>query len=710
MSKNREDPLFWRKQFQGWASHAVPVLDQYVRYTRWFRGEMGDVERRLSGQLPRGARKTLVCLTNLVVRQSRAELFFRAPRFYVRPPGTLNSQVFTPELAHVETLGLNHTVQTVGLYRQCRRMLLDGLLGPFMVGKVGYSADIAIDDDLIDEQRAVADAENQKFLAAGVRMRMKEDDYDPAHIERHDQMISLAERGAIALPKKALDYLRKHRQQHQDRQDKGGGRTTEIVRNDSVFFRRRSPLNVFRDPWHDDLEDFEWVSERFLARLDDVQANKMYSAKARSELGTVSSKWTADSGLPPLPSEALMSPDQYTLLYEVVDLVDKQVLLLGHGCKTPLLVRPYKLADIMPSGPYIFSSFMEDPLEDFGIPPPAVYEAHQIAASYIASINTTAIKRSLPKVLYDANLIRADEIEETKRGQVAALIPLRNMPPGTKAQDAFFQTPIAEVPEQNNVSLAWNQRMCEQLSGLGSAKMAGGDHSRTATASAISSESTSNLSEDNASVVDDMLQTTGRMLVRLKRRFYSKYRMAEEVGEEALDHWPDLWATRDIVNDRGVLLVPGSSRRSNSAVEQKMLEEAYTIVAQDPTADPAFKIEILERLFESLGIYGLDFAGAKQRMEAAQMAAQMDGMTGQGDDQDGDEGGGAAGAPARPSRGPQGGPPRRSESQGTRPDDALQGRSNAGGGRVPTGAGAGDKLRLFRNKKLAAGSRRGRGA
>jgi hypothetical protein len=156
------------------------------------------------------------------------------------------------------------------------------------------------------------------------------------------------------------------------------------------------------------------------------------------------------------------------------------------------------------------------------------------------------------------------------------------------------------------------------------------------------------------------------------------------------------------VNDRGVLLVPGSSRRSNSAVEQKMLEEAYTIIAADPTVDPAFKMEILERLFESLGIYGLDFAGAKQRMEAAQMAAQMDSMTG--------EGGGEPGGPQNAPGGPQARPPRRSESQGTRPDDAMQGRANTGGGRVPTGAGQGDKLRLFRNKKVSAGSKRGRGA
>lgn len=701
----REDPIFWRKQCMAYSTHAQPVLDQYVRYCRWFRGEMGDLERRLANQLPRGTKKTMVSLTNLVVVTARAELFFRAPRFHVRPPGTLNSSLFTPELAHVETLGLNHTVQEVGLYRQGRKALLDGLLGPFMVMKVGYSADVGIDDELVEEQRSVADQENQKFVGAGIRMKMKEDDVDAVHIEQHEQVLSLAQRGALQLPKKEMKYLEKHVQMHRDRMEKGGGRGTETIRKDSVFVKRISPLNFFMDPWHDDLDDREWTGYRYIMRIEDVKANNDYSKKARDGITAVSQKWLADSGLPPLPSESLMTPDQYTLCYEIVDHVKKQVLILGHGASVPLLIKPYKLANIMPSGPYVVRSFMEDPLEDYGIPPPAIYEAHQLAASFIASVNTTAVKRSLPKVLYDPSKISPQEIEELKRGQVAGLIPVKNLGPNQKIKDIFEQTPVAQIPEQNLAIGAYHERKAEQLSGLGSAKLAGGDQSKTATASAIIGEATTTLAEDRASVVDDMLQEVGRKLVRLKRCFYTSYRMAEEVGEEAIEHWPREWATRDIVNDRGVGLVSGSSRRNNAAVEQKMLEEAYTLVSQDPMFQMipsaiGMKFEILERLMESLGQYGFDYAGVKRDVLAAIGAGQAGpgasegagGPSGQNPDEN------APAAPGEPVRANlyQARTQANTNAGGGTRSDQIGGVNNVGGGRVPTGASKGDKPRLMR--------------
>ena len=671
-----DDPALWDRRIDAWRQRTSVAMEQYVRYVRWFRGDMADVEKTVAARLPRRARTTLVNLTNLVTRTARAELFFRCPRFVVRPSGSLHKALFTSGLARTETALLNHTAIETDLYREGRKALIDGLLGPFFVFKIGYAAQVGIDTSAVEEQKLLAREEDQKFVAAGIRPRLRDDDLDAVHYEQHDQTIAASERGAINLPRKALDYLRKHRDKHKDRLDQGLGRPSETVRAERVFLRRRNPLNVYFDPHAEGPADREWCGENYLARIEEVQQTKEFSSKARDGVIPVTSRWS-HLGRFGLPTESVQAPDEYCLLNEVVDLVNQKVITYAQGGKEVLGIKDWTLGAILPSGPYVDASFMEDPLEDQGIPPPAAFEAHQIAASYIASINTTAVKRSVPKIAFDASVLSPQDIEEIRRGLPGGMIPLKRLAPGMKVSDVIQQIPPAEVPAQNLQQLLYHERKIEQYSGLGSSKLAGGDFSRTATASALIGESVATMSEDLASVVDDVLGRLGRFAERLNRKFLSRYQVSEIVGDEALDAWPDTWAQRDIVNDRGILVIPGSSRRNNNAVEQQLLQGAYGLVAADPLLPPAFRMEVLRRVLESMGLFGFDYEGVDQAMVEQEVLARL-------------TGGGAEGPGAPP--GASGG---RESSEPSRAA-MLQGMANVGGGRMRTGASEGDRPRFFR--------------
>ena len=220
-------------------------------------------------------------------------------------------------------------------------------------------------------------------------------------------------------------------------------------------------------------------------------------------------------------------------------------------------------------------------------------------------------------------------------------------------------------------------RRIEQISGLGSARLGGGDFAKTATASAIISESSGTINEDFQCVLDDWFTRIYRAVLRLMRRFYPPVLVGELVGEEALEVWPPEWAVRDIVQDKGASVIAGSSRRRNESVEQKLMTDFYAIVAPDPMLPPNIKIELLKRLFDSYGMYGIDLGGMEE-MAKVQMMQQI-----------------TSGAAAKEAA--DGGPPAPRGSEATEGPGAMAGgMANVGGGRLPTGASEGDNPRMMR--------------
>lgn len=678
----RQTVAYWEDQVSASSRHQQEGLADFAKYSAWLRGDMSDITG--------GIRRTLRCretdvvsvnLFSLVTKSLLGDLFYRAPRAFCKPTQGFGPSVFSPELAKLETKLLNDWIEEADLYGTGRRCLIDGLISPSFCVKVGYSSEIAVDQNLIDEQRQVAQIEDQLYTSVGTKMRLKDTDLDKVHSDQHNATLAAIERGDILVPEKAIEYLKKHIKKHDERMKKGGSRSAETIRWERVFARRVNPLRLIKDPWAESDNELEWIGEMFLRPIEEVHNNPKYDPEARMAVNEVNTRHENLPEVSALIQETVNSSEKYALLYEIVDLKGGKVITFSKGATKPLRVVDYALHTILPSGPYILSSFFIDPVTDIGIPSPRSYESHQRAATFMATLNQLMARRNIAKMVYASDHVDETEIEKIKSATLNGIVPLKGLA-GKNIKDIFQWLEPSVIPDQNIAIEERQKRYIEQLSGRGSANLGGGDFAKTATASAIVNESTSSMSEDYASVMDDWLSRVLRAVLRLMRRFYTPARVAELVGDEALDIWPApvgelnapvRWSERDIRQDKGCSVVPGSARRKNEAVERQQLMELYAATSSNPMLPPTVSVELLKRIFDAHGLYGFDLSEMQSMMEQqlAQQQAQQ----------------AMAAAGVAPPPGGEG-PPTES--------GMAQGMANVGGGRVPTGASEGDAERPLR--------------
>ncbi len=669
-SKQREMPAYWDTARKAYYDHTVEALQEYRRYAKWFAGDMSDVTATirdthgLSGIVESN-------MTNLAARMSRAELLFRNPRFQVRPPRTFGETVFTSELAKIESILLNDFVEETDFYTVGRAVILDMLLGPHGVFKIGLKTEIAENKEITKAQRMIASAEDQKMIQ-GLKPRVSlTKDVHSLHLDQHEEALAMIERGDLEVPSEVLGNIMAHIEKHKKALKKYGQRSNETLRDQHVIIRRISPLAFFYDPWADNRHDRAWVGMSFIRPRWQCEQDPSYNAMARKHLNTFQFTNIEDMAGDYDRYVRLSDHTDHCLLYEIVDLESGKVLTYNQGSHMLLKIVDYELADVLPSGPYIDAAFNMDSMTNIGVPPPKLYEGHQVTLSLLESVAATTAVRSVPKNAAVADAFTAEELEKLRSGTPAALIVLKRLTNGQKITDVLQNIPGPAIDPQT-IAIADRQvRAIERYSGLGSAKLAGGDFSKTATASAIVNESTGTLSEDQSSVLDDLLSRVGRGVLRLLRRYYTPAMVAQRIGQEALVHWPETWADRDIINDRGVSVVPGSARRKNSAVEARMNMDAYQLIAQNPFIPPEVHVELLQRIYDSLGLYGIDFTGMETALRLQKQQATLQLLLGQ----------------QQQAQGGQAGP---QATEGAASGQA-QSANNPAGGRVPTGAGAGDR-------------------
>lgn len=722
-SSSRESPAFWMQMVNGSDKRRQYVNDQYVEFARWFEGDMsgmmGAADADRDG--PRRRESFLENMTHLATVASMADLFFRWPRFVVRPPYTPPKPMvlpgmpqppvppsvglFTPELARIETMRLAYTMRAVGYRKKARRALQDALLGSIGILKVTADPELVLDEDAVAAAREEAFNEVTAFLQSGIRMKASEEQLHSIHIQVKRSILNEKERDGT-IDRSALKYLRKHIEFHASMM--GSERMTETIRSNTIRIRRVNPLDYFYDPTVDDREDASWRGQYFLLRKQDVVGNEDYDKEAREQVGRTEDRWARrTTWVPRIRTMGTFDiPEDMIAIYEIYDLVEQRRILFAEGGSIPLQITDRgDLAVIQPSGPFQELAFVEDALEGQGVPPPNAYKEEQKAATQIASANVKAAIQSMAKTMFDARTINPEDAQRIWHANVGEMIPVN--PKGDfnrSLKDAFEQVPPSEIHEQNLVVQAGCVRGIERRSGLGVAKLGGGEQAPTATGAALGADASSSISEDRSASVDEWSEQTARHVVRLERRYTPKSQIVETCGPEAIEVWPERWGLGDVANDIGVEIIPGSSRRRNTAVDQKQLLDGLQAFSADPMMQgPAagkLKLSMYQMYFEDGGVTGLDWSGVKQEIEQQAMLQQMQ-MAGMGAGMGGQPG------EAPPETAPKENAPEMSQGGGTSENDVAQGVANVGGGRIPTGASIGDRVAKARGGALAREANRG---
>ena len=677
-SDSRESPAFWDEMIQASAKRRRVQNEQFERYARWHRGDLSDV---VDPGTVRDHRKrwetSLDNMTFLATEASKADLFFRYPRFVVRPPTALPNPQFSAALSRVETTMLHHTMRRARFRQKARRSIQDALLSGIGILKVTPDTEVAVDEEVLDAAREEAQMEIAAFQAHGTRMKATEKQIHSVHVTLKSNYLAQADRGEIQLPRPALKYLRKHIAVHKAMM--GSERPTETIKTAHTRIRRVNPLDYAYDPTADDREDCTWRACRFLMRRADLLANDDFDKDARLQAQVIQDRWEQrdHQDRQPTTPGSYDIPEDMIMVREVFDFVEQRRYLFNEGGSVMLLNEDrLDLSSIQPSGPFHELVLIEDTFEGQGVPPPCSFEAEQSAATHIASANVAAATASQARTLFDAQNIDAKEAQDAWSAPAASLIPInRTGDPNTDFSKLFHSAPIAEIPAQNMAVLADARRGVDRRSGLGTSKMGGGESSPTATGAALGAEASSSISDDRASTVDEWSEQAARSVVRLTRYFTPKADVIAVCGPEAIEAWPERWALLDVSDDLGCEIIPGSSRRQNTSVDRKQLLDGLAAFENSTTLPPGpakalMTVEMYRRYFEDGGVSGLDWSSLEQEIA---MAASMTAV--QSEEGMDPEGGGAV-----------------DDTDGVAPNDIEQGVANVGGGRIPTGASIGDRI------------------
>lgn len=697
----REMPATWVRNLNACIKRNQSEIDRYVRHVNWYRGNLTDlIDPDATPNMDKAWQASLDNMHTFVTDAAIAQMFFRNPRFSIKTPG-MGWGVWTPGLARVEAAMLNDTIEQVGYFRRARRRLLDARNGPYGILKITYDCDMVVDMETIEAAREEAALENQAFMLGNPKaMDVKPNQIHSAHIDSHRELLALAERGEVQIPKNALKYLRKHIAIHEG--ERTSERPTETARDAQIVVRRVSPLDFYYDVTVDDIADARWFCHTYLMRRIDAENNPRFSKKARAELTNAPNRWVR-SGLTSMPrglvEETFDGSDAMVRVYEVFDRVGENgaaVIREFFEDGTEMAdQRDFTMRTVQPSGPYSILMFKPDPLEASGISPPIAWAPEQHADVRLQSaIVNAAIEGSRSRGVFDKSAISPEKIEDIINGPAGVWFPV-DLPPNKTIKDVMESAPTVEVTEQTLLVRADVRGRISQSAGLGSQRTLSGDKAGSATEAAITSGAADAISEDQAAVLDDASAYDGKMIARLTRKCITKAQVVEVVGPEAEKWYPEEWADRDIVNDRNIYVVPASSRRRSTDVQSKLTTEFLFRLAPLPAMQtPEGQSLILEgarRIADDMGLAGLDWDSVDNAQKAAAMMQQIMMAHGAAPDATGPETQ-TGGAPAKKKKD--------RPSEMTEPSMAgqQQGMMNVGGGRLATGASAGDQMRLLRAK------------
>ena len=587
-------PQDWDQRIKYFREKMETPLKDYKRYKRWARGDFRDIDAEMGLAEGQSASVNMVAM---VLRSFLAHLFFGPPGVAVKSIEGHRS----PELAKVETDGLNDLIDQTNLFKQGKLTVMDGFLAPFMCFKVGYNADIDVNVTWLESENQKVVVENKAFLA-DMNVGVHKTDNDSLHINGHELLYQQVLEGNEMMPASARDNLKAHIEKHYKRREEGLSYTSEVLRAEKVFISRRKPTAIFFDTHAPDLDSLSWVGEVTVRDLEDVVTDERFTAHARAQMTETLASRTAEMLQKEDTREVSGDGIERVLQYEMICLKRNMVYTYADGFDFYLREAPYAYQREMPNGPYILDTFIDDPDDIWGVAQPKYWEVHQKVVSILNTVQVLTAKAAVPGIGVDGDALSEDEIAEYKSGKIARVVRFKDV--GEDIRKHIFILPTPTISQEVFAVLGQNMQFIERLSGLGQTRLGGGERSKTATASQMIDDAIAGMTQEVATRLDQFILKTLRHALRLMRKLYSRSTIARSVGAERAGQWPDMggWTTTEILDDRGVELLVNTMRRESTDVEIKIMGDIYARVSQDPMVPASAKLKLLDWVLTLAGV------------------------------------------------------------------------------------------------------------
>jgi len=364
------------------------------------------------------------------IEQSIANLLERHPTFSVTPQ--------SPEAVDggpVVSAVSNYWYQETDQLRQDERVLLDAFLCPYGVKKLGWTADFEQRvADLVDEDQVEGvfdfddDVESENlFLVTGAQTRVMSSQDHVAHIEGHTRALQDPN-----LDTAGENVLREHIDRHEKLRYRPDPDRNTSIQWEAPFGIRWNPADFLIDPLaQDGLKDAQWVAFRSRRRVEDVKANPNYENTNNLE----------PSERPPSAptQDATQIDDDFGLvtLYEIwardfpTGRGRREDILLVMAEGHDKLLRhemewPYQNLDNFPAELLVFQTTVES---WFSRPTLVMAGGDNIQAlaNEILDSFLNIVRKSKNAILYDPDLIQANEIDGILQAPDMAAFPVRGL-------------------------------------------------------------------------------------------------------------------------------------------------------------------------------------------------------------------------------------------------------------------------------------------
>lgn len=440
---------------------------------------------------------------------------------------------------------INWRWRNLGLTRQVRRCLVDSLLSPFGIMKIGFTLETE-KVDVPDQPPA-----------------------DPANEKPPDLLV-----------------------------------VDEAIKAQSPYAVRWSPLDFRVDPEarYPDLSDAAWIAFGSLSRVEDIKKNPRYR-NTRDLKGTVEIK--QDYGSASGPSDHYdkskdTDPEEYqrVRLWEIWDKREGRLITLADDHDKALEYRdwPLSFSSGFPSETLYFTEY---PDTLYGPPDLMQVAGQQDAYNEISSMTLNHVKRFLRKYITQRGMFDENELPKLTQAIDGLVVQADG-----KLDDAIMAMPDAPIPVDWWQSRGNVREDHDRVSGVGDFVRGVAEKVDTATEASLIQQNLNVRTNDARDIVENFSERVARQVLHIDAQTIDMPAAIPVIGPDgaiALGQFLNVQTRDTLLAETDVEIEIGSMQPTNQAIQKREVIEIFQALRNDPMVDQfGLRRELLAKYHDTL--------------------------------------------------------------------------------------------------------------
>jgi hypothetical protein len=335
------------------------------------------------------------------------------------------------------------------------------------------------------------------------------------------------------------------------------------VTEDTPFFERVSPFDVYVDPEATCMKDAQWVAQRIVMPLEVAKKDERFSKSARRKLKADGSlKWFNEDNKSNVPDD-----HGRVTVWEFYDLLRGEMSIFADQQKdVGFLVKPVEFP--YPYGhPFVMLRNYEVPDQFYTIGEIEAIEPLQNELNHTRSAMVLARKLDVPKYMIRKDALDTDGIDALTSSNTNALVPVRD--------DTPFPDVIAPVPRNDANAMFYNQHSqvieddIDRVTGVNE-YMRGGlpEVRRTATEASIIQDAANARAADKLARIESFISEISQRLVQLAQAFLTTEQVARITTDQGAQVWVP-YSREDVEGEFDFEVEAGSTQPQNETFRRQ---------------------------------------------------------------------------------------------------------------------------------------------